>query len=104
MYKGGVKHLHKLLLLNHLLKLLHRDVVVVDIARLARARIARRVRHRCCECVGPTLQEELVQRAFPYPAGSADHDRSVVAWCCPLVNNGVCFVGWKGEKEGRGCE
>jgi hypothetical protein len=58
--------LHKCLLLDHLLKLRHADVVVVHIARLAGSRVACCMRDRGCEDGGVPLEQELVECPFAY--------------------------------------
>ena len=61
-----LRMLHKLALLNHLLELLHADIIVIDIACLAWARVARCVGDGGCEGVGMAVEEQFVECAFPY--------------------------------------
>ena len=69
---------HKATLVNQVLKLPHRDIVVVFSAHLAWAWIARGVRDGGCELAGVTGEEELVEGAFADAGGARDYDGSSV--------------------------
>lgn len=56
--------LDKRIVRNQLLELAHADVVVVDVAGLAGARRARRVRDGGCEEGGVVLQQARVEGSF----------------------------------------
>ena len=86
--------LYELAFVDQLLELVHLDVVVVDAGLLAGPRVARRVRDGRREDIGPSVQEQLVQRALADAAGPADHNRPVVA--------GNCVAGCQYEFGGRG--
>jgi hypothetical protein len=78
--------LNKLVLIDHLLELVHLDIIVVYVSLLARTRVACCMRDGRCEGVRVPIQEEFVECTFPHARRTADHDRTVIAGYYMIVN------------------
>lgn len=79
---------------NQVLELSHVDKVVLDGVRLARPRLARRVRHAQREGVRVPLAQHRVQRALADARGARDDDGATVSG---LRRGGHCAGGGKNE-------
>lgn len=83
--------LHELAAPNHALELVHRHEVVIDVARLAGARRARRVRDRGGEEGGVLREEARVEGSLSDARGTADDD-GVGGWGDGCVGFSFCVL------------
>ena len=79
-----LRPLNELLLVNKLLELVDSREVVLHTVLLARARLARRVRHRKAERVGEIGHELVQKRGLASAAGATQNNRT----------RHLCLVGW----------